>query len=525
MSSKKIIKGISYGRVSTTEQAFFSDGTRKEDASPQVQKIRCQNFIDNLNQTDKENTRFIVEHISDDGFSGGNTNRPGYQKLIERIKKGEVKFIIATELTRLSRNTLDFLDFFNVCMKHSVDVIIIGLNLDTSTPIGKVIITILVALGEFERNITGERVRNNAFSRLVNDGKINGATEVLGLDKSSDKKGHFIINQEEVKILERIFEIFIFNSNKAETLREIHRQNIKWKRGAEFTKSNLEAVFKYVTDRYRGVWPINRTPDGIIQYVKLPHGPVVNSELLDKVEQKLNSIKPKKRQAGKNGHYYLLSTLLEYEDGTSFSGQPAKARQYRYYYNKEHKLRIRCDEIENKIFEQLENYLVNDESLKKLTEQMSVFFDDRVQDTKTKKAELEKELLELAEREGVIKDKVLNTQDFQSTNLIELFDKELSTISNRRDHLNSTLNELNSIQDKIFAPITANGFRKLIKTFIQEMKKRPNSSHRGLMESMFNKIVIKSTEEIELQMFSGFFEENKTSRSSSAGLNGGSNRT
>jgi DNA invertase Pin-like site-specific DNA recombinase len=49
---------------------------------------------------------------------------------------------------------------------------IIGLNLDTSTPFGKTMVTILVSLAQFEREMTSKRVKDNAVSRLVNDGKM-----------------------------------------------------------------------------------------------------------------------------------------------------------------------------------------------------------------------------------------------------------------------------------------------------------------------------------------------------------------
>lgn len=129
------IAGVSYGRVSTNEQAFNEDGSTKIDASPQMQKIRCQQFVEALNfREDRKGNFEIIEHLSDDGFSGKNTKRPNYKKLWDYIGSGKIKFIVASELSRLSRNTFDFLELISHCEKHGVDVMIIGLNLDTSTP-------------------------------------------------------------------------------------------------------------------------------------------------------------------------------------------------------------------------------------------------------------------------------------------------------------------------------------------------------------------------------------------------------
>lgn len=526
MSLKKVINGVSYGRVSTLDQAFFTDGTRRDDASPQVQKIRCQNYVDNLGQRDNQKCHHqIIEHLSDDGFSGKNTKRPGFQKLISYVKSGKIKFVIATELSRMSRNTFDFLEFFNLCTKHSVDVIIIGLNLDTTSPIGKAMLTILMAFAEFERNSTGERVKLNARSRLMTDGKINGACEILGLDsdKKSAVKGHFIINHEEIKIVKQIFDIFLLTSSRAETFREIKRLNIKWKHGKEFTKHTFAMMFKCVEDRYRGLWPVYNTPDDIKHFVKLPHGPIIDLDLLDQVEKKLLETKSKKRQTAKN-HTYLLSTLLEYEDGTSFSGQPAKQRQYRYYYNRSNKIRIRCDEIEKQILKRFEEYISNDEILKNIINKTYIRSCEELKNINVRIAEIERDLKKLNEKESVIKDKVLSTPDLSGGMILKILEEEMSQINTSSEILNSELGDLEAAKNQILAPISVETLKKTVKQFIGQMNKAPNASHRGILEKIFHKIVIKACGEIELIMF-GEIVGDKKATSSPGGINGGSNKT
>lgn len=77
LSRYPILRGVSYGRVSTFEQAHEADGTKREDASPQMQKLRCQQFVEALNlRSDRKGDFEIIQHLSDDGFSGKNTKRP-----------------------------------------------------------------------------------------------------------------------------------------------------------------------------------------------------------------------------------------------------------------------------------------------------------------------------------------------------------------------------------------------------------------------------------------------------------------
>ena len=525
MSSKKIIKGVSYGRVSTMEQAFHVDGTRIDDASPQMQKLRCQQAIDQINLRSNQKEHYeIISHLGDDGFSGKNTKRPGFQSLITHIKSGEIKFVIAAELSRLSRNTLDFLEFFNLCAKHSVDVIIIGLNLDTTTPYGKVLITILMALAEFERNVTGERVRLNSKARLISDGKINGSCEILGLDKCLTRKGHYEINRDEVKIIEQIFGIFLLTSSRAETFREVQKLNIKWKRKEDFTKQRFMNLFNYVDDRYRGVWPLHTTDEGITSFVNLPHGPVVDITLLNQVQEKLLETKVKKRQKGKN-YTYLLSTLLEHEDGSSFSGQPAKKRQYRYYFNKSNNIRIRCDEIEKEILKRAEEYISNEEALINIVNKTRLKSNRDLIEINVKIAEVERDLKVLMLKEQGIKDKVLVTADLNDSILVKVIEEELTQIRKSTHIFNSQLEALHDSKKHMSAPISTLSLRKSIKALISEMGKLPSATHRGMLEKVFHKIVVKTDGEIELQMFGEILGENKTTRSSSGGLNGGSNKT
>lgn len=186
------LRYVLYTRVSTQGQHLDENGNEREDASPEIQKRRCMDYIKVLNNNRKHQGlkgEYRVVHILEDlGMSGKNINRPGYKKLVELIEAREIGGVIATELSRLSRSVLDFLELVKLCEDNNVKIHILGLNLDTSTPFGRVIVIILVALAQFEREMTSLRTKENAIKRLLDDGKINGAGEILGLDSDPKKK-------------------------------------------------------------------------------------------------------------------------------------------------------------------------------------------------------------------------------------------------------------------------------------------------------------------------------------------------
>lgn len=525
MASKySTLNGVSYGRVSTFDQAYHADGSVKEDASPQMQKLRCQYFVDGLNhRSDRQGNYHLLEHISDDGFSGKNVQRPGYKKLWNYITSGKIKFIVASELSRLSRNTYDFLDLLTHCEKHGVELFIIGLNLETSSPMGRAMVTILVALAQFEREMTSKRVRDNAQARLLNDGKINGACEILGLDRDPEKKGHFIINKNEVETLKEIFEIYLSSSSRAETFRILKERGFKNKHGQDFTKQKFNMLFSAVKYRYRGLWPMNDKNEGST-IVKLPHGPVLDESLLDSIEGRLARQLERKRRAGK-AHVYLLTTLLEHEDGTKFFGHPAKKREYRYYYNKNNSLRIRCDELDELVIKRLNEYLSFDDSFMGLVQKALSQKNEIVPKIKERIKELDKQLMAINKEDSVIKDKLLETD---KEIVLTWLEEQMEKSSNQRKIIESELGSLKVTLDQFSTPIQMNQLKDSLKAFLGQFKKLPNQSKRGYLERLFNKIVIKPNNSIELHIFEDVFKGNlgkNITTSSTREINGGTNRT
>lgn len=538
--TKRELKGYSYGRVSTFDQAFNADGSKRDDASPDAQKKRCQQYVDDLNRSSSLRNEYkIIEHLSDDGFSGKNTNRPSYQKLISAITRREIDFVVAAEISRLSRSVLDFLDFINHCEKNQVDVIIIGLNLDTSTAIGRALITIIISLAQLERETTSERVRANAMTRLVVDGRINGTTETLGLDKDPSRRGHFILNGDEIKTVEQILKIYLDMQSKKKALEKIQALGFCWKDGKPFTKSNLNTVFSNIKYRYRGVWPVkvkgqDRFGDEEQKFVKLPHGPVIDASLLDEVEECLFRNHLQKRRSTKN-HAYFLSPLLKHEDGTSFTGQPAKQQQYRYYYNKTNSLRIRCDELDDLIIKRIASYLKQSDVFEKIVKAAYKKRQESLPYLNKKLLGLEHDLEGLlAQEEGLKKSLVGSVDDGHKMKvdgdenglqfrawLQESVEKNLID----RQRIVNEIDSVKKLKVEILKPISTEYISNHIGLLLGQFKKLSDTQKRRYAEKIFQKIVIKRDNTIELQLKFSPFAENCGTNSSTRGLNGGANRT
>ena len=87
----------------------------------------------------------------DNGFSGGNINRDGFQKMMKLVRQGKVRKIIVYKLDRISRSLSDFVNILQEFKTHKVEFVSSQESFDTSSPYGELIVKILMVFAEFER--------------------------------------------------------------------------------------------------------------------------------------------------------------------------------------------------------------------------------------------------------------------------------------------------------------------------------------------------------------------------------------
>lgn len=495
--NKRELRGLSYARTSTDGQVLDEHGNRKDDASPEAHKQRCESHAKHLSR--KNNTKYkIIENISDEGYSGKNVKRPGFQRMCDLIETGNIDFVIAAELSRLSRSVLDFLEFVSHCEKYNTDIIIIGLDLDTSSPFGRMMLVILVALGQFEREITSERVKENVIARLLSDGKINGAAEVLGLVRDPDRKGHFVVEPEGLKQAERIMKLFLKFSSRAKVLEEAKRIGLSGKNGRELTGRMIDYILENAQWRYRGMWYANIENKGLdqddlppnqkYQTVKLSHGRVIDESLLDEVVEKLDDAKERNKKCGLKGYIYQFSNILVDEHGNSFKGYSSSGGKYRYYKNLKTGDRIRVDEIEPIILNRIKTCLINKDlfgslvmkGVSKLKEDISKL-DKLISDVSF-------ELEELNQKEKKIKEKFFeSSMDDEFTNWIK---EQVQEIKKDKNEKNLRLNELEEIKKELIQENGVNYKNIIQKEYALKFIKSEGSQKRAILEKLINRVVV-----------------------------------
>lgn len=113
--------------------------------------ISCETQIEYCKSVIKpdERSEKTIEFI-DNGYSGGNVDRDGFQKMMRQIERGKISKVIVYRLDRISRSLSDFVGILETLKKHNVQFVSSQESFDTSSPYGEMIVKILMVFAEFE---------------------------------------------------------------------------------------------------------------------------------------------------------------------------------------------------------------------------------------------------------------------------------------------------------------------------------------------------------------------------------------
>lgn len=155
MQISTIKKAALYSRVSTNNQ---SNGL-------EAQVLALKNYCIKNSIND-----YIL--YSDENISGSKSSRPQLNKLIEDIEKDEISIVIVYSFSRFARSTKHLLSAADYFKAKGVEFVSLSEQVDTSTPIGNAFFTIISAISQLERELTGERVRNGLLNAKAKGKKI-----------------------------------------------------------------------------------------------------------------------------------------------------------------------------------------------------------------------------------------------------------------------------------------------------------------------------------------------------------------
>jgi site-specific DNA recombinase len=323
--SKATVNVAVYCRKSTDE------GLDSDFNSLDAQRQSCENFI-----ASQKNEGWVAlpETYSDGGFSGSNTERPGLQALLRDVEAGKVQVIAVYKLDRLSRSLIDFVALLEKLEKHGVAFVSVTQHFNTATPMGRLMLNILICFAQFERENMIERVRDKiaATKRL---GKWCGGQPPLGYDVVPGGR-KIVINEAEAAQVQAIFDLYLELRSIAEVKRELDERGWVNKRrtsrkgrisgGKPWLKSTLGNLLGNITYTGRIAY------QGEIYQGE--HQAIIDIETYEKVQHMLAQQKQCRGAERRIKHHALLGGLLRCgacDCGMTYSWSRRKTKVYGYY--------------------------------------------------------------------------------------------------------------------------------------------------------------------------------------------------
>ena len=311
-----------YTRKSTDE------GLDQEYNSLEAQRDSALAFISSQRH---EGWIAIDDGYDDGGFSGGNTNRPSLKRLLADVEDGRIDVVVVYKIDRLSRSLSDFAKIVDLFEEHGVTFVSVTQQFNTTTSMGRLTLNILLSFAQFEREVTGERIRDKIAASKAK-GMWMGGTPPLGYDVQNRK---LVINEQEAALIRDIFARYAETGSAAQLVRELQIEGHTTKvwvaqngRRHEGKIIDQQSLFTMLRNRlYLG----EITHKG--QTFPGQHEPIVSAELWAAVHLFVDGRKHGPRTRYKK-EPALLTGLLYAPDGQRMLPtytQKKNGKRYRYY--------------------------------------------------------------------------------------------------------------------------------------------------------------------------------------------------
>ena len=254
------------------------------------------------------------EIFEDAGYSGKNTDRPAFQEMMDRVRRGEFTHILVWKIDRISRNLLDFAEMYEELQDLRVTFVSKNEQFDTSTAIGEAMLKIILVFAELERNMTSERVTATMISR-ANNGLWNGGRIPFGYSYDTNT-GEFSVDPEQSKVCIALKNYYLENKSLVHTARYLNSLGYRTRAGVEWTPTAVWIIVSspfyagiYRYNRYRGTDRRVINPEDEWVIINDHHPAIFTVEEHQKMlaildENARSTSKVGERHAGRNVHIF-----------------------------------------------------------------------------------------------------------------------------------------------------------------------------------------------------------------------------
>jgi site-specific DNA recombinase len=346
------------------------EGLEQSFNSLDAQREACEAFIVSQGQ---EGWRVLSARYDDGGFSGGTLQRPALRRLLADVEAGKVDVIVVYKVDRLTRSLADFAKIVETLDSKGVSFVSVTQQFNTTSSMGRLTLNVLLSFAQFEREVTGERIRDK-IAASKKKGMWMGGLIPLGYDLEGRK---LVPNQREATLACKIFSLYLELGCVSKLAAQLARERVKSKvwitrigarrGGGTFSRGALYDLLRnrlYIGEiRHRDKWYPGE------------HKGIIPSELWSGVQAQLTNNLRRHRNRVRERSSSLLTGMLEDASGDHFtpSFTIKNGRRYRYYVSQlainnpgerpSGVRRLPATEVENLVCARLRSFLASDEEV------------------------------------------------------------------------------------------------------------------------------------------------------------------
>ncbi|MEK6746124.1 MAG: recombinase family protein [Pseudomonadota bacterium] len=318
------------------------EGLDQEFNSLDAQRIAAEAYIQSQMH---EGWEVVATRYDDGGFSGGTIERPALQRLLDDIKEEKVDVIVVYKVDRLSRSLMDFSKLVEIFDANNVSFVSVTQAFNTTNSMGRLTLNILLSFAQFEREVTGERIRDK-FAASKKKGMWMGGIIPLGYDVQHRK---LLVNPAEAEQVRFIFKKYL-ELKSIHLLKEyLHQHGYKPK--SWVTQSgNVRGAAKHSKQSVRTLLS-NYLYLGKIRHKEHihdgEHEAIIDKDLWSQVQAQLQNNSVLRTAAKNQNHEILFKGKVADASGNPFITTYTKrgSKRYHYYLNKTSKARIGIAEL------------------------------------------------------------------------------------------------------------------------------------------------------------------------------------
>ncbi len=319
---EKIVRCAIYTRKSSEE------GLDQSFNSLEAQREACEAFIHSQKH---EGWQAIKSQYDDGGFSGGTMERPALAGLLEDVRSGKIDTIVVYKVDRLTRSLMDFAKIIETFDQYHVSFVSVTQQFNTTTSMGRLTLNVLLSFAQFEREITGERIRDK-IAASKKKGMWMGGIIPLGYDRIGRR---LVANRAEASKVREIFTAYLRLGCVSKLRRHLNETETRSKSridrdGRECGNASFSRGALYHLLR-------NRIYVGEIvhkhEHYQGQHEAVVPQDLWDQVQARLEFNNRAHRKGASSSTRSLLTGKLFDPAGVPFTPTHTvkNGKRYRYY--------------------------------------------------------------------------------------------------------------------------------------------------------------------------------------------------